>query len=83
MAEYARLVPATGAGVGFEACACCAAAFARRRACSYIVVSALGGTSRRLQLTIRRTCSGVGGFGGSLPAERVARGGVEGRSAML
>lgn len=33
--------------------------------------------------TILLTCSGVMGLGGSLPADRVARGGVEGRSAML
>jgi hypothetical protein len=44
---------------------------------------------RKLQLTalvrhtIFRICSGVGGFGGSLPAERVARGGVAGLSAMF
>ena len=34
-------------------------------------------------LTIRLICSGVGGFGGSLPAERVARGGVDGRLTMI
>lgn len=52
MAEYARFSPATGAGDGRDACACCAAAFAFRRASS-----------------MRLICSGVGGFGGSLPAE--------------
>lgn len=36
-----------------------------------------------MELTIRRTCSGVSGFGGSLPAERVARGGVEGLSDIV
>lgn len=66
MDEYARFAPATGAGEGFEACVCCAAAFALRRASS-----------------MRLICSGVGGFGGSLPAERVARGGVDGRPDML
>jgi hypothetical protein len=64
-AEMGRLALATGAGGGF-ACACCAAAFALRRA-----------------ISILRICSGVGGFGGSLPAERVARGGVRCLSAML
>ena len=34
-------------------------------------------------LTIRLICSGVGGFGGNLSAERVARGGVDGRLAMI
>ena len=33
--------------------------------------------------SILRICSGVGGFGGSLPAERVARGGVVCLSDML
>jgi hypothetical protein len=33
--------------------------------------------------TILLICSGVGGFAGSLPAERVARGGVDGLSAMV
>jgi hypothetical protein len=33
--------------------------------------------------SMRLICSGVGGLGGSLPAERVARGGVAGRSDML
>lgn len=33
--------------------------------------------------TLRLICSGVGGFCGSLPAERVARGGVIGLSAMF
>jgi hypothetical protein len=33
-------------------------------------------------LTVRRSCSGVNGFGGRSP-ERVCRGGVEGRPAML
>ena len=32
-----------------------------------------------MNLTMRRICSGVTGFGGSLPAGRVARGGVKGR----
>ena len=31
-----------------------------------------------VKLTIRRTCSGVNGFGGGLPADRRARGGVAG-----
>lgn len=33
--EYARFVPATGAGEGRAAWACCAWAFARNRASSY------------------------------------------------
>lgn len=37
----------------------------------------------RRAISILRICSGVGGFGGSFPAERVARGGVDGRSAMV
>jgi hypothetical protein len=41
MAEYARLVPATGGGAGLEACACCAAAFALRRASSCAGILAL------------------------------------------
>ena len=65
MDEYARFVPATGAGDGFD-WACCAAALALRRASS-----------------MRLICSGVGGFAGSFPAERVARGGVFARSDML
>ena len=65
MDEYARFVPATGAGEDFD-WACCAAALAFRRASS-----------------MRLICSGVVGFAGSFPAERVARGGVFGRSDML
>jgi hypothetical protein len=38
--------------------------------------------ARRRASSIRLTCSGVGGFGGSLPAERAARGGVAGLSGM-
>ena len=37
----------------------------------------------RRAISILRICSGVGGFGGNFPAERVARGGVRGLSAML
>lgn len=62
--EYGRFAPAAGAGDGF-AWACCATAFALRRA-----------------ISIFRICSGVGGFGGSWPAERVARGGVRCLSAI-
>lgn len=35
-----------------------------------------------VELTIRRTCSGVSGLDGNLPADRMARGGVAGVPAI-
>lgn len=88
--EYARFVPATGAGEGRDAWACCACAFARSRASSWRALAGSGAVCVCIcvyiyidALTIRLICSGVGGCGGSLPVERVARGGVAGRSAMI
>lgn len=37
----------------------------------------------QIGVTILLICSGVGGFAGSWSAERMARGGVEGLSAMI